>query len=64
MFGHCKHCWFWKLGYCYMHNNPTKETSYCPDYANRRKYNKENGQTLEEWIEASGIQKHIYVEVG
>ena len=43
-------------GYCYMHNGDkepfkeTKETDYCPDYGNRKKYNIINKQTLEEWI--------------
>lgn len=57
--GHCKHCWWWKLkdtdlriGNCYMYNNRTEEDSYCPDYANRRKENKDGGITLEEWIES------------
>lgn len=48
-FGHCKHCWWWKECFCYMHNNPTKESSYCPDHINRKKGNKEDG-TLDEWI--------------
>ena len=58
-FGHCKHCWWWKLmkthertGNCYMSNNRTEEDSYCPDYVNRRKENKEYGMTLDEWIES------------
>ena len=57
--GHCKHCWWWKLkdadlriGQCYMYNNRTEEDSYCPDYINRRKENKEYGMTLDEWIES------------
>lgn len=57
--GHCKHCWWWQLkdaglriGQCYMYNNRTDEDSYCPDYVNRRKENKEYGMTLEEWIES------------
>ena len=55
-FGHCKHCWWWKKtklitdkGYCFFHRNATKETTYCPDYYNRKKGNKEEG-TLDEWI--------------
>lgn len=48
-FGHCKHCWWWKECFCYMHNNPTEESSYCPDHINRKKENKEYG-TLDEWI--------------
>ena len=46
-FGHCKHCWWWKKtspianeGYCFYHRNTTKETTYCPDYYNRKKETK------------------------
>lgn len=39
-------------GNCYMHHNRTDEDSYCPDYVNRRKENKEGGMTLDEWIES------------
>lgn len=35
-----------------MHHNRTEEDSYCPDYVNRRKENKEGGMTLDEWIES------------
>ena len=35
-----------------MHNNRSEEDSYCPDYVNRRKENKECGMTLDEWIES------------
>lgn len=38
-------------GFCFMYSNRTEETSYCPDHTNRKKYNKEWGQTLDEWIE-------------
>jgi len=39
-------------GNCYMHHNRTEEDSYCPDYVNRRKENKEYGMTLDGWIES------------
>lgn len=46
----------WAKGNCYMQNdsngNNYKETSaidYCPDYTNRKRYEKKNG-TLENWI--------------
>ena len=59
-FGHCKHCWWWKKlksihlstsdnGFCLFYMNETKETSYCPDYYNRKKGNKEEC-TLDEWL--------------
>ena len=31
--------------------SPTKETSYCPDYINRKKEEKMSGSTLKEWLE-------------
>jgi len=46
----------WAKGNCYMQNdsngNNYKETrsiDYCPDYTNRKQYEKKNG-TLENWI--------------
>lgn len=41
------------VGCCYMqscggHQEYTPETSYCPDYFNRKKGNKE--ETLDEWL--------------
>ena len=63
-FGHCKHCWWWKKtttiadkGYCFYHRNTTKETTYCPDYYNRKNGNKENG-TLDKWI-----NKHPEIQI-
>ena len=56
-FGHCKNCWWWKEGYCYMYHNRTEETSYCPDYTNRKKENKEGGETLEDWIKRKNVVK-------
>ena len=63
-FGHCKHCWWWKKtttiadkGYCFYHRNTTKETTYCPDYYNRKNGNKEDG-TLDEWI-----NKHPEIQI-
>lgn len=42
------------VGMCWMQGTSyspyqTEADSYCPDYTNRRKTNKEFGQTLEEW---------------
>lgn len=56
LFGHCKYCWWWRKttdstrdGYCFYHMNTTKDTTYCPDYYNRKKGNKESC-TLKDWI--------------
>ena len=60
MIGKCKKGWWWKrynhsvdvtenTGKCYYQFSITKETSYCPDFYNRKKGNKE-GETLEDWI--------------
>ena len=35
------------------HKEYTSENSYCPDYCNRKKLNKE--QTLDEWIKSKGL---------
>lgn len=51
-FGHCKTCWWWKEGFCYVWNNKTEESSYCPDHWNRKKGDKE--ETLDDWIKRSG----------
>lgn len=51
--GHCKHCWWHHGGKCYMQGISTDDSSYCPDYHNRVKGNKENGR-IEDWI-----NKHI-----
>lgn len=61
-FGHCKNCWWWEkipstidvddghsTGICWMQVFYSKPDSYCPDYTNRCKTNKEFGQTLNEW---------------
>lgn len=44
-----------KTGKCYMHSVGdhkaySSEHSYCPDYYNRKKGNREQKQTLNEWI--------------
>ena len=62
--GKCKNCWWWKpiennwTGICYMqtigYNYYTDENSYCPDYLNRKKGDKE--ETLEEWITKMNIK--------
>lgn len=69
--GYCKNCWWWKSlhvampleserGQCYMysvgeHREYTSENSYCSDYCNRKKGNREQKQTLEEWIKEKGL---------
>lgn len=59
-FGHCKNCYWWDKccpdkGICFMHtyseDTITLEDSYCPDFVNRKKYEKESGMTLKEWTE-------------
>jgi hypothetical protein len=49
-------------GNCYMHHNRTDEDSYCPDYVNRRKENKECGMTLDEWIESQKGSGRVLVD--
>ena len=50
-------------GLCYMHReNETPyskkdSNSYCPDYVNRGKEEKRGHETLEEWIERTGISQ-------
>lgn len=58
--GYCKNCWWWKEGICYMQPldigyNHTPPTSYCPDYLNRKKGDKED--TLEDWIKSCLLKK-------
>ena len=59
-FGHCKNCYWWDRcrpdkGICFMHtyseDTITLEDSYCPDFINRKKNEKESGMTLKEWTE-------------
>ena len=59
-FGHCKNCYWWDKcrpdkGICFMHtyseDTITLEDSYCPDFVNRKKNEKESGMTLKEWTE-------------
>lgn len=40
-----------------MYHNRTEETSYCPDHTNRKKENKEGGETLENWIKRKNVVK-------
>ena len=49
-----------ETGQCYMHSvgghkEYSSEYSYCPDYYNRKKGNRERKQTLEEWIKEKGL---------
>lgn len=50
----CVNCWWWMNGICYFDDIKTEGNSYCPDYTNRTKTNKEYG-TLEEWIKQKRI---------
>ena len=59
-FGHCNNCYWWDKcstdkGICFMHSYSedtiTPEDSYCPDFVNRKKNEKEFGMTLKEWTE-------------
>lgn len=48
------------IGVCYMHSFGselcvTNQDSYCPDYYNRKKGNREQKQTIEEWIKEKGL---------
>ena len=50
-----------ETGKCYMHSlgdsqEYTSECSYCPDYYNRKKGNREQKQTLEDWIKEKGLE--------
>lgn len=50
------------VGRCYMqscggHQEYTPETSYCPDYLNRKKGNKK--QTLDEWLISIDYENNI-----
>ena len=66
-FGKCKNCWWWNRhnnisGNCYFQSNEnneyiTYEDSYCPDYYNRRKGDKE--KTLKNWCEEHNFKNFI-----
>ena len=51
--GYCKKCRWHKGEICYMQGVRTQDDSYCPDYANRNKLNKERklDDLLREWNE-------------
>ncbi len=61
--GYCENCWWWEpikfdlkeakwvLGVCWTWKNTITNKAYCPDYTNRKKYNKENG-SLESWVKS------------
>ena len=34
----------------------TLENAYCPDFVNRKKYEKESGMTLKEWTEQNDFK--------
>ena len=73
-FGHCKNCWWWNRvgkdkGICWFqtHYEDSPHYSgideYCPDYTNRIKSNKENKQTLKEWLEEQNFKFITYREL-
>lgn len=44
-------------GYCYAHSSnesqfckEVKEDSYCPDYSNRKEWNRRFKETLQDWV--------------
>lgn len=52
-FGHCKNCFWFKWGYCFMLHVETRKESYCPDFYSRKtaKTEKENlEQSINRWI--------------
>lgn len=73
-FGHCKNCWWWNQvgkdkGICWFQTHYEDSPhysyidSYCPDYTNRLKSNKENKQTLKEWLEEQNFKFITYREL-
>lgn len=58
--GYCQNCWWHKDRICYMQGVKTQDDSYCPDYANRTKLNKEGtlDDLIKEWKE-KGIMPEI-----
>lgn len=49
----------------YSEDTITSEDSYCPDFINRKKYEKESGMTLKEWTEQNEFKGRyiIYIEL-
>lgn len=49
----------------YSENIITLEESYCPDFVNRKKYEKESGMTLKEWTERNEFKGRYanYIEL-
>ncbi len=45
--GYCKNCYYYLNGICWQQHRcptPVRETSYCPDYGNRKKWTKVLGE--------------------
>lgn len=49
-YGHCKNCFWYKWGYCFMQNKETRKESYCPDFYSRRSSNEKLEQVINHWI--------------
>lgn len=49
-YGHCKNCFWYKWGYCFMYNKETRKESYCPDFYSRRSSNEKLEQVINHWI--------------
>ena len=73
-YGYCKNCYWWNRysynkGICFMHtyseDKITLQDSYCPDFVNRKKYEKESGMTLKEWTEQNEFKGRYvnYIEL-
>ena len=59
--GYCRNCWWHNHGICYMQGVKTQDDSYCPDYANRNKLNKEGTleDLLNEWKENGSMPEIV-----
>lgn len=59
-FGHCKNCFWYKWGHCFMLHVDTRNDSYCPDFYSRRT-SKEKNEKLEQVINHWIAQKQMSV---
>jgi hypothetical protein len=73
-YGHCKSCWWWNrtgktTGHCIMQSyspdamHKADEDSYCPDYVNRERNNKNGKETLEEFCRSANLPFFMYYEL-
>lgn len=49
-FGHCKNCFWYKWGHCFMLHVETRKESYCPDFYSRSASNETLKQVIDGWI--------------